>query len=328
MNSISQKITSLIVSTLFVFPLYSWGATLQSREEKALPPQETGQKAQKPLQEPIEDMEEEVMEVEMLQEAPPAEEMMMEELPSEEAEYPEPVQDISELNRVSSDLRKEFPKSGHIRIAQRMGITIDDIYYYHNKTIILAIHVITPKVEEKEELKAIQAKLNEVFWDFGYAYVNTFFRANGQCYAISASKRKYGVEQNTIIYDYGDIQKACSEAIASIKAMDTYPFNTQKVYGIFMTPGNLRFDEESNLNDLMLEFIVEEGGQNYTKYLATKANGVYMRNPLPLTWNGTDTFYNSTQGYVIKVDKHGDLLFHSNEISFKEKYADFLMRVE
>lgn len=62
-------------------------------------------------------------------EAPASESIEMEEAIHVEKVAPVLPTPPNDLELVASDLRKAFPKEDHIRIAERMGIKIDEIYY-------------------------------------------------------------------------------------------------------------------------------------------------------------------------------------------------------
>jgi hypothetical protein len=271
------------------------------------------------LQAPAESSEEMLEEESMLLEAAPVD--------ANGSTLLEPVQDVSEMDYVRIDLRKEFPKRDLIALAQRKGVTIEDIYFYHNATILHAIHVKTSRVETQEGLRSIQTTLNDVFSGFGYAFSNTYFRSEGACYAVSASKKQYGNEEGTVFYDYKELMGACSTMIDSIQSMESYPFKGKELYGIFITPGDLSFSTKSNFNDLFLHFVVKEENGIYKKYLATK-KGVYAKDPIMWNTDEEGRLQNYGHNKVIIVDQRGDLLTHSNEIPFDEKYSEYYIRVE
>ena len=94
-----------------------------------------------------------------------------------------------------------------------------------------------------------------------------------------------------------------------------------------MRPIYLRAKEKSDLSSMSLYFIVQEDESNYYQYSASN-KGVYMQNPIPLYLDENGLFHNNKHGNKIKVCPYGDLLSHDNSISFKEKYNDFLLKVD
>ncbi len=302
----NRKIT--IITIALLLQLYSC-----STPQQASPPQqpsETEEVATEPvLEEPIlEDqmIEDEVFEVAMAEPPAPA--------PSDRIVF------------VESDLREEFPKQAHINIARQMGIEIEDIYYYVNRSIVYAIYVNTLSVKGEDELKAIQAKIHRILWDFDLGDITTFFKAKGEIYAVSASRKEYGTI-DTIIYDYAELQQDFAQSISRISQMENYPFANQEIYGIFVHSSLLNHKEKSDISKMLMYYIVQDEDGVYQKYLAGP-RGVYLQDPTPLQLVTEDRFRNNKYGSTIKIDAYGNLLSRGDDSNFEEKYGDFLLKVD
>ncbi|MEL6970630.1 MAG: hypothetical protein AAFZ63_02590 [Bacteroidota bacterium] len=321
--------TIVIAAVLFLVQLYACSTPQQANPQPTAPPQ------------PAPETEEVVVEA-----APETEEMVIEAAPLEDQiiedlEYDEMIEDDMEpvvfeeppapapsgrIVLVESDLRKEFPKQAHINIARQMGIEIEDIYYYNNRSIVHAIYVNTPSVEGEEELKAIQAKIHRIFWDFGRSDMTTFFKTEEEIYAVSASREEYG-SINTMIYDYAELQQDFAQSINNISQKEDYPFADQEIYGIFAHSSNLNHLEKSDISKMLLYYVVQDEDGVYQKYLAGP-RGVYLRDPIPLHLVAQDRFRNNKYGSTVKIDADGNLLSHCDDIDFQSKHCDFLLRIK
>ena len=234
---------------------------------------------------------------------------------------------IGRIVLVESDLRKEFPKQDHINIARQMGIEIEDIYYYNNRSIVFGIFVNTPNVASESELKAIQANIHYIFWDYSGSDITTFFRTEGEFYALSASRKESDGSINTMIYDYAELQEDFAQSISNISQKEDYPFADQEIYGIFVHSSNLNHLEKSDISKMLLYYIVQDEDGVYQKYLAGP-RGVYLRDPIPLHLVAEDRFRNNKYGATVKIDAYGNLLSHCDDIDFQSKHCDFLLKIK
>lgn len=301
-----------------------------STTQKISPPEER-EEVEQTLQEVIQE-DKDHAEEQTIQELVEADEVQVEEQVFEvveevEMEAPPEPAPSGRIVLVESDLRKEFPKAQHISIGRQMGIDIEDIYYYNNRSQVLAIFVNTVQVETERTLKGIQSKIHDLFWDFNRSNMSTFFQTGGQLYAISSSKREYG-ETHTIIYDYAELSSEVSKTITAVAETENYPFAEDRIFGIFMRPMYLWNHERSDLSTMTLYYIVEEEDGSMKQYSATAGRGVYMGNPIPLYPDGEGYIHNYKHGNTIKIDRNDNLLSHGNDIPFKEKYNDFLLKVD
>ncbi|MEM6261522.1 MAG: hypothetical protein AAGI38_03365 [Bacteroidota bacterium] len=243
-------------------------------------------------------------------------------------EPPEPVLPVppNELGLVASNLRKPFPKKDHIRIAKGMGIAIEDIYYYQDRSQIKLIHVKTDQVEEEAKLREITESLNTIFWDFAGMDFNVIFSANSQRYALSSSGEDFG-KIHTTIYGYAELMDDLSRKLTEWKIKDDYPFKDKEVLGIFIQPIYLSNVQKSNFRITSFYFFVKETNEKVTLYTANQGR-IYTQSPSYLRLDKKEIMYNEVFGSTQKADKYGDLLCHENKNPFQERYIEFLLRVE
>lgn len=240
---------------------------------------------------------------------------------------PKPQVNPNSLGLVPSDLRKEFPRDDHIRIAKKINIDIEEIYYYHNRSQVLGIYINTDKILNEAALKEIQEKIYSILWDFSWADITSIFKHNNKIYNILSSRKKYGTIY-TIAYDYKELKDEFAKTIASIQKQESYqPFLSKELYGVFIDPGLLNTKEKSDLTKYSCRFIFKDDEQNYSEYYAERSRfsgKVYTKMVL-----GNDGyFYNYDWGNTITVCPDGALLSHSNEIEFKTKYSTLMLKID
>jgi hypothetical protein len=230
-----------------------------------------------------------------------------------------------QIKFVSSDLRKEFPKKDHIRIAKQMNIDIEDIYYGPNSSDVKAIYINTDEELNEEKLKEIQSKIYRILWDFS-GDICTFFKSKNQFYAILSSRKEWS-KVNTTVYDYKNLRKEFNRIIKDMKIKEGYPLTDKEIYGIYFRPSLLSSKEKSDLSKATLFIITEEADNTFTQY-SIYSNKVYMKDPISLTLNPNGIFNKQAHNSTLKVCPYGDLLEHSNKTKFKEKYSGFYMKID
>jgi len=171
-----------------------------------------------------------------------------------------------QIEQVLSDLRKEFPKKDHIRIAKQIGVDIEEIYYYHNQSRVTAIYVNTNKVLNDKELIEIQSKIYKVLWDFNSADIKTFFKHKNEFYAILSSRKKFREERSFIVYDYKKLVNGLNERFNLIKSNDEYPFKDKKIYGVYLNLFSLSSINKSDPNKMTLDLFIEKNENELIQY--------------------------------------------------------------
>ncbi|MFT6320604.1 MAG: hypothetical protein ACJAT4_001531 [Granulosicoccus sp.] len=141
-----------------------------------------------------------------------------------------------QIKYVSSDLRKEFPKKDHIRIAKQLGVEIEDIYYYNNASQVLAIYVNTSQVLDENKLKEIQTKMYQLLWDFSGAKITTIVKKGGTPYAIISSRKGWEDGLTIMVYDYKSLMTELAGIKKEIMQAEDFAFETDKIFGVFFEP--------------------------------------------------------------------------------------------
>jgi hypothetical protein len=266
----------------------------------------------------------------MFLDAPVEEEMpMFVDAPvEEEEEVPTFVDQTYEgqIKYVSSDLRKEFPKKDHIRIAKQLGVEIEDIYYYNNASQVLAIYVNTAQVLDENKLKEIQTKMYQLLWDFSGAKITTIVKKGGTPYAIISSRKGWEDGLTIMVYDYKSLMTELAGIKKEIMQAEDFAFETDKIFGVYFDPGLLSSKKKSKARERSIDFIIEKDG-GYTSYFTIIDKfGLYKQRSLSKGSN--DLFYDYENGSTIQVCPDGNLLFRSTNSNFKEKYSNFKMKVD
>jgi hypothetical protein len=231
-----------------------------------------------------------------------------------------------QIKYVSSDLRKEFPKKDHIRIAKQLGVEIEDIYYYNNASQVLAIYVNTSQVLDENKLKEIQTKMYQLLWDFSGAKITTIVKKGGTPYAIISSRKGWEDGLTIMVYDYKSLMIELAGIKKEIMQAEDFAFETDKIFGVYFDPGLLSSKKKSIPREGSIDFIIEKDG-SYTSYFTIIDKfGLYKQRSLSKGSN--DLFYDYENGSTIQVCPDGNLLFRSTNSNFKEKYSNFKMKVD
>jgi hypothetical protein len=246
----------------------------------------------------------------------------------EEEEVPTFVDQTYEgqIKYVSSDLRKEFPKKDHIRIAKQLGMEIEDIYYYNNASQVLAIYVNTAQVLDENKLKEIQTKMYQLLWDFSGANITTIVKNGGTPYAIISSQKGWEDGLTMMVYDYKSLMTELSGIKKEIMQAEDFAFEADKIFGVYFNPGLLSSKKKSIPREGSIDFIIEKDG-SYTSYFTIIDKfGLYKRRSL--SKGSDDLFYDAENGTMIKVCTDGNLLFRSTDSNFEKKYSNFKMKID
>ena len=275
-----------------------------------------------------------IVEVEEEEEVPMFEETTVEEEASmfvdapveEEEEMPTFVDQTYEgqIKYVSSDLRKEFPKKDHIRIAKQLGIEIEDIYYYNNASQVLAIYVNTSQVLDENKLKEIQNKIIKILWDFSGSNIKTIVKKGGTPYAIISSRKDWEDGLTIMVYDYKSLMSELSGLKKEIMQAEDFGFEEKNIFGVYFDPGILSSKKKTNLRERSIDFIIEKDG-GYTNYFTIIDKfGLHKRRSLS---KGSDGLFYDNEN-MIKICPDESLLFRNTNSNFKEKYNHFLMKID
>ena len=228
-----------------------------------------------------------------------------------------------QIQYVSSDLRKEFPKKDHIRIAKQLGVEIEDIYYYNNASQVLAVYVNTEEVLDENKLKETQTKMYQLFWDFSGANITTIVKKKGTPYAIISSRKGWEDGLTIMVYDYKNLMTELSGVKKEIMQAEDFAFEADKIFGVYFNPGLLSSKKKSIPS---IDFIIEKDG-SYTSYFTIRGRfGLYKRRSL--SKGSDDLFYDSENGTMIKVCPDGHLLFRSTNSNFEKKFSNFKMKID
>lgn len=231
-----------------------------------------------------------------------------------------------QIQYVSSDLRKEFPKKDHIRIAKQLGVEIEDIYYYNNASQVLAIYVNTSQVLAENKLKEIQTKMYQLLWDFSGANITTIVKKEGTPYAIISSQKGWEDGLTIMVYDYKSLMTELSGIKKEIMQAEDFAFEADKIFGVYFNPGLLSSKKKSIPREGSIDFIIEKNG-SYTSYFTVIDKfGLHKRRSL--SKGSDDLFYDSENGTMIKVCLDGNLLFRSANSNFEKKFSNFKMKID
>ena len=253
---------------------------------------------------------------------------MFEDAPVEEEEMPTFVDQTYEgqIEFVRSDLSKEFPKEGHIRVGKQLGIEIEDIYYYNNMSQILAMYVNTPKVKSEAELKQMQTNMYKMF-QLNSPDITTIVKKGGTPYAIISSRKNWeGLTM--VVYDYKNLMDEFSSIKKEIIQNEKSPLKTKKIFGAYFDPGLLSHKKKSVLREMGVSFILEDKDV-YTKHSAYVGRfGLADGSSTTLSKGSDNSFYDSKNRNTYTVCYDGSLLSRSSDSNFKEKYNNFLMKID
>lgn len=226
---------------------------------------------------------------------------------------------------VPSDLAQEFPEQAHKNIAAQMGIDVEEILYYNNRSEVLAIYVKTDYPMSDPELENLQSQLYQILWDFTNAKVTTIIKKDNEIYKIIAS-RKDRDSMALMIYDFPHLKTEFGKVIKEISAADDYPLKEKEIFGVYFIPGSLSRDSLENLTETTLYFVVAEEDE-YIEYHTMK-NEIHLMGQKPLFRESQKLFYDENHENAIKVCPDGSLLYRDNQSSFLRKYTGFRMKVD